>query len=338
MNQSKLFTGSAYGTRKKMAFTFTGPVDLQAGTNTISLLSVAMGLPNIGVHFENWNVGVGQVALYGLDRGKRDLSRQMWSYKVGLKGESLNLVSPDKVSSVEWTKVSAVAQTRQQMRWYKAYFDAPGGDEPLALDMGSMGKGQIWINGQTIGRYWTVYAQGNCSTCAYAGTYRTPTCEAGCSKPTQQWYHVPRSWLQPTRNLIVVLEELGGDTSRIALVKRTTTSICANAFEHHPSVANYKIDATGTQKMAHEARVHLRCAMGQAISAIKFASFGTPMGTCGSFKQGRCHAESSHAIVEKMCVGKKSCRIEVTNRYFGADPCPNVLKKLSVEAICLPQQ
>ncbi|CAL5438821.1 unnamed protein product [Camellia sinensis] len=28
-----------------------------------------------------------------------------------------------------------------------AYFNAPDGDEPLALDMGSIGKGQVWING-----------------------------------------------------------------------------------------------------------------------------------------------------------------------------------------------
>ncbi|XP_028064101.1 beta-galactosidase 5-like [Camellia sinensis] len=44
-----------------------------------------------------------------------------------------------------------------------AYFNAPDGDEPLALDMGSMGKGQVWINGQSIGRYWTAFATGNCN-------------------------------------------------------------------------------------------------------------------------------------------------------------------------------
>jgi len=27
----------------------------------------------------------------------------------------------------------------------------------LALDMEGMGKGQIWINGQSIGRYWTAF-------------------------------------------------------------------------------------------------------------------------------------------------------------------------------------
>jgi len=33
-------------------------------------------------------------------------------------------------------------------------------------------------------------------------------------------YHVPRSWLKPTKNLIVVFEELGGNPWKISLVKR----------------------------------------------------------------------------------------------------------------------
>ena len=70
---------------------------------------------------------------------------------------------------------------------WQAYFDAPEGDEPLALDMEGMGKGQIWINGQSIGRYWTAYASGNCNGCNYAGGYRPPKCQLGCGQPTQKW-------------------------------------------------------------------------------------------------------------------------------------------------------
>ncbi|KAL9172688.1 hypothetical protein ABFS82_03G064000 [Erythranthe guttata] len=326
--------GSAYGTRAKTRFTFTGPVNLQVGTNKISLLSIAMGLPNNGMHYENWAVGLGLVELNGLDQGKKDLSSQTWSYKVGLRGEMMNLVSPDKDSSVEWTQMSAITQNQQPLRWYKAYFDAPNGDEPLALDMTSMGKGQVWVNGQSIGRYWLTNANGNCDICHYNGTYRAPKCQLGCGQPTQRWYHVPRSWLRPTQNFIVLLEEIGGDASKIALVKRTTSRVCANAFEHHPTVANYKTESTAPQKMLRQARVHLSCGPGQSISAIKFASFGTPKGTCGSFQLGNCHSQNSNALIEKMCVGKESCKIAVSNSYFGSDPCPRVLKKLSVEAIC----
>lgn len=37
-------------------------------------------------------------------------------------------------------------------------------------------------------------------------------------------YHVPRAWLKPTKNLLVVFEELGGDASKISLVKRSVAS------------------------------------------------------------------------------------------------------------------
>lgn len=36
-------------------------------------------------------------------------------------------------------------------------FDAPKVDAPVALNLGSMGKGEAWINGQSIGRYWPSY-------------------------------------------------------------------------------------------------------------------------------------------------------------------------------------
>ncbi|KAM5558430.1 hypothetical protein ABKV19_020234 [Rosa sericea] len=94
------------------------------------------------------------------------------------------------------------------MTWYKSNFDAPEGDEPLTLDMGSMGKGEVRINGGSIGRYWTVHANGNCSARNYFGTFRINKCQFGCLQPTQQWYHVPRSWLKPSQNLLVVLRSL----------------------------------------------------------------------------------------------------------------------------------
>ncbi|XP_058190728.1 beta-galactosidase 3-like [Rhododendron vialii] len=217
-------SGSAFGSRKNRKFTFTGKVNLHAGRNIISLLSVAVGLPNNGAHFETWNTGVqGPVVLHGLDKGKRDLSWQKWSYKVGLRGERMNLVSPIEVSSVGWMPESLFARSPQPLTWYKAYFNAPDAEEPLALDMGSMGKGQVWINGQNIGRYWTLSANGNCTGCSYSGTFRPTKCQLGCGQPTQRWYHVPRSWLKPTHNQLVVFEELHGDVSKIALVKRSVT-------------------------------------------------------------------------------------------------------------------
>ncbi|KAH7575019.1 hypothetical protein JRO89_XS02G0036400 [Xanthoceras sorbifolium] len=215
------FTGSASGTRQCRRFTFTGNVKLDAGINRISLLSITAGLTNLGAHFESYETGVlGPVVLHGLDEGKRDLSWKKWSYKSGLKGETINSDSRNGIPVVDWRPLSLAEQKQQLLTWYKAKFDAPEGDEPLALDMGSMTKGQVWINGQSIGRYWTATANGNCSVCSYSGTYRPTRCQSGCDQPTQQWYHVPRSWLEPKENSLIVFEEIGGDPSKISLVKR----------------------------------------------------------------------------------------------------------------------
>ncbi|OVA06185.1 D-galactoside/L-rhamnose binding SUEL lectin domain [Macleaya cordata] len=328
-------SGSTYGTRENRQFTYTGSVNLHSGRNRIALLSITVGLPNVGTHFENWDSGVlGPVLLHGVDQGTRDLSWQKWSYQVGLKGEAMNLMHQDGISSVEWMEGSLVARRQQPLTWYKSYFNAPQGNEPLALDMWSMGKGQIWINGQSIGRYWTAWANGNCNRCSYSGTYRVPKCQVGCGKPTQRWYHVPRSWLRPTQNLLVVFEEIGGDASGISLVKRSVASVCADVSEWHPDIKNWQIESYGKSEELHKPKVHLRCAPGQSISAIKFASFGTPSGTCGSFQQGTCHSPSSYATLEKKCMGKQRCSLTISTSNFGGDPCPNVTKRVAVEAVC----
>jgi len=70
----------------------------------------------------------------------------------------------------------------------QAFFNAPDGDEPLALDMSSMGKGQIWINGQGIGRYWPGYkASGTCGICDYRGEYDEKKCQTNCGDSSQRW-------------------------------------------------------------------------------------------------------------------------------------------------------
>ncbi|KAF2324627.1 hypothetical protein GH714_015730 [Hevea brasiliensis] len=329
------FSGSAFGTRDNRQITFIGSVNLRAGTNRISLLSIAVGLPNIGLHYETWKTGIlGPVILNGLNQGNKDLTWQKWSYQVGLKGEAMNLVSPHGASSVDWIQESLASNQGQPLKWHKAYFDAPRGNEPLALDMNSMGKGQVWINGQSIGRYWMAYAKGDCSRCSYSGTFRPTKCQLGCGQPTQRWYNIPRSWLKPMKNMLVVFEELGGDLSKISLVKRSITRVCADAYEHHPAIEDYHTENHGESAMLNQANVHLRCAPGHSISAIKFASFGTPSGTCGSFQKGTCHAPNTHSSIEKKCIGHESCMITISSSNFGPDPCPNMLKKLAVDAVC----
>ncbi|PAN23601.1 hypothetical protein PAHAL_4G103800 [Panicum hallii] len=212
--------GSAYGGYDSPKLTYSGYVKMWQGSNKISILSAAVGLPNQGTHYETWNVGVlGPVTLSGLNEGKRDLSSQKWTYQIGLHGESLGVHSAAGSSSVEW----GGAAGNQPLTWHKAYFNAPAGGAPVALDMGSMGKGQAWVNGRHVGRYWSYRAPGGgCDGCGYAGTYSETKCQSSCGDISQRYYHVPRAWLNPSGNLLVLLEEFGGDLSGVTLVTRTT--------------------------------------------------------------------------------------------------------------------
>ncbi|KAK1358396.1 Beta-galactosidase [Heracleum sosnowskyi] len=328
-------TGSVYGNIDSPKVTFSRSVYLRAGVNKISILSIAVGLPNVGTHFERWNAGVlGPVTLNGLNEGRRDLTWQKWSYQVGLNGEALGLHSLTGSSTTEWSEGSVVAQ-KQPLTWYKTTFNAPVGNHPLALDMNTMSKGQVWINGQSIGRYWPAYkASGTCSQCSYAGWFNEKKCQSNCGEASQRWYHVPRSWLKPTGNLLVLFEELGGNPYGITLAKREVASVCADIYEWQPTLMNYEMQHSGKVNKPLRPKAHLTCAPGQKISSVKFASFGTPLGSCGSFQEGSCHAHKSYDAFERYCIGQNACSVIVAPELFGGDPCPNVMKKLSVEVIC----
>ncbi|KAL6224299.1 hypothetical protein ACLB2K_003154 [Fragaria x ananassa] len=79
---------------------------------------------------------------------------------------------------------------------------------------------------------------------------------------------------------------------------------------------------------------------GRSISAIKFASFGNPQGTCGPFKngtsftKGTCDGSNALSIIQKECVGKEKCSIDVSGDKFDSTNCGDIVKRLAVEAVC----
>jgi len=114
-------------------------------------------------------------------------------------------------------------------------------------------------------------------------------------------YHVPRSWLKPKGNLMVVFEELGGNPNWISLMKREISSVCADINEWQPTLVNWHLQSSRKVSKPLRPKAHLWCAPGQTISSIKFASFGTPEGSCGNYREGSCHAHKSYDIFEKVC-------------------------------------
>lgn len=114
-------------------------------------------------------------------------------------------------------------------------------------------------------------------------------------------YHVPHSWLNPTGNLLVVFEEWGGDPNGIFLVRRDIDSVCADINEWQPTLMNWRMQSSGKANKPLRPKAHLSCGLGQKISSIKFASFGTPVGVCGSFREGSCHAHKSYDAFQRVC-------------------------------------
>ncbi|KAH9649785.1 Beta-galactosidase 9 [Citrus sinensis] len=330
-------TGSVIGHWVKVV----QPVEFQSGYNDLILLSQTVGLQNYGAFLEKDGAGFrGQVKLTGFKNGDIDLSKILWTYQVGLKGEFQQIYGIEE-NEAEWTDLTrdGIPST---FTWYKTYFDAPDGIDPVALDLGSMGKGQAWVNGHHIGRYWTVVApKGGCQdTCDYRGAYNSDKCTTNCGNPTQTWYHVPRSWLQASNNLLVIFEETGGNPFEISVKLRSTRIVCEQVSEsHYPPVRkwsnSYSVDGKlSINKMAPE--MHLHCQDGYIISSIEFASYGTPQGRCQKFSRGNCHAPMSLSVVSEACQGKSSCSIGITNAVFGGDPCRGIVKTLAVEARCIP--
>ncbi len=68
---------------------------------------------------------------------------------------------------------------------------------------------------------------------------------------------------------------------------------------------------------------------GNVVSAVDFASYGTPNGSNGNYTIGTCHAANSQTIVEGYALGNNTFTIPATNGVFG-DPCAGTPKRLYV--------
>ncbi|PON79885.1 Glycoside hydrolase [Trema orientale] len=326
--------GTAYGNGTHSPFKFKRPVSLKAGNNEIALLSMTVGLQNAGSFYEWVGAGPTNVEIKGFNNGTVNLSNSTWTYKIGLQGEHLGIHNAVGMDKVNWVATSKPPKN-QPLTWYKAEIDPPPGNEPVGLDMVHMGKGLAWLNGEEIGRYWPRKSSihDKCvRECDYRGTFMPNKCLTGCGEPTQRWYHVPRSWFKPSGNILVIFEEKGGDPSKITFSRRKVTGLCALVAEDHPSVGpeSWQKDGSGSNKDIPT--VELKCPENTLISAVKFASFGTPTGNCGSYTRGDCHDPNSKSVIEKLCLNKNNCAVELSN--FSRNLCPGVTKKLAVEAIC----
>lgn len=166
----------------------------------------------------------------------------------------------------------------------QAYFDAPEGRDPVAIRMSKMGKGQIWVNGKSIGRYWM--------------SYLSPLGE-----PTQSEYHIPRSFIKPTENLLVILEEEKNTPEKVEILLVNRDTICSFITEYHPpDVKSWERKDKQFRAVVDDVQseAHFKCPNYKKISAIEFASYGDPSGVCGAYEEGKCHAPEAKKIAEQV--------------------------------------
>lgn len=82
--------------------------------------------------------------------------------------------------------------------WYRASFEANPADGPLVLSPVGMTKGQVFINGKHLCRYFVATASGK-------------------RVPPQSEYVIPASWFQAGVNEILLFDEHGGQASKCKL-------------------------------------------------------------------------------------------------------------------------
>eukprot|EP01113_Clastostelium_recurvatum_P040041 TRINITY_DN6184_c0_g2_i1.p1 TRINITY_DN6184_c0_g2~~TRINITY_DN6184_c0_g2_i1.p1 ORF type:complete len:543 (-),score=68.16 TRINITY_DN6184_c0_g2_i1:118-1746(-) len=119
-------------------------------------------------------------------------------------------------------------------------------------------------------------------------------------------------------------------------------SVSATNLVFNTSSGSYSFTASGAPPtyactpghVAENTPAKLACTdPSQTITYVSFASYGTPIGGCGSFFVQDCHAGSSVAVVERACLGKNSCTFTVGDPTFG-DPCYGTVKSFVAQVAC----
>ncbi|XP_009605185.1 beta-galactosidase 13 [Nicotiana tabacum] len=313
------FVGFGHGNNIEKSFVFQKPVILKPGTNTISILAETVGFPNSGAYMEKRFAGPRGVTVQGLMSGTLDITLNNWGHEVGVFGEKEQLFTEEGAKKVKWTPVNG--PTKGAVTWYKTYFDAPEGNNPVALKMDKMQKGMMWVNGNSLGRYWS--------------SFLSPL-----GQPTQYEYHIPRAFLKPKNNLLVIFEETGGlpETIEVQTVNRDT--ICSIITEYHPPhVKSWGKSGTDFVAIVEDLKsgAHLTCPDNKIIEKVEFASYGNPDGACGNLYNGNCTSINSLKVAERHCLGKNTCTIPIERQVYDEpsnDPCPNIFKTLAVQMKC----
>lgn len=189
-------------------FTQSFALLLDPGEHLLEVLCCAVGLIK-----GDWQIGMQNMAdeakgLFGQALWNGRPLTGPWAMHPGLVGEQSGLYA-----GCPWEGAISGGIGRP-LTWWRTSFDRPAGDGPLAVDLGSMTKGLAWVNGQCIGRYWSIAGSGETDP-----WLQPPVTDHRVGEPTQRYYHIPAGWLREQGNVLVLFEESGGDPREIRLCR-----------------------------------------------------------------------------------------------------------------------
>jgi hypothetical protein len=116
---------------------------------------------------------------------------------------------------------------------------------------------------------------------------------------------MPRSFLKPKNNFLVVFEEQGGSPKDILIMTVKRDNICTFVSELNPAHSKSWSRQDGQIKTIEDdlnPAAKLTCPEKKIINKVVFASYGNPMGMCGNFTIGSCHTPQAISLVEKVAV------------------------------------
>ncbi len=128
----------------------------------------------------------------GLKKGKNLLRLLLWGDVTEDVGERFGLhsllgtVSDDCSWGIRpWTMPESDGPVvgKDQPAWYASHFPAPRSDQPLFVHVAGARKGQLFLNGHNVGRFWTI--------------------------GPQEYYYLPACWLEEEDNELLLFVEQG---------------------------------------------------------------------------------------------------------------------------------
>lgn len=186
----------------KQNFEFT----ISSGKHELSILCSALGLIKIEFMLGLVNMIEERKGLWNnIYWQKQQLSH--WSIFPYLLGERMKIVETFG-NTLSWKDTKG---SSQGPFWFKASFAKPIEEVPIVIDLGSMQKGMIFVNGQMISRYWTIPASSR--DCVLEG-WKMPFEYIESKEPTERYYRIPVEWMK-SKNELLIFEEFGGNPEKI---------------------------------------------------------------------------------------------------------------------------